>query len=130
MSTPPELYDPACWTRILAAAAWPPAQASIGVLSRTAFKARRGRLLSWRFPATGPQASTADWDGEAPADMAVLLVADEAVLHALRGEGLAVLPRLVRRGELHAYVLKTRDALEAAGLDEFVEDLGLAFPRH
>lgn len=130
MPIDPELYDPACWTRMLAATAWPPAQASIGVLSRTAFKARRGRLLSWCFPATGPQASVADWDGEAPADMAVLLVADEAMLHALRGEGLALLPRLVRRGEVHAYVLKTRDALEDAGLDEFVDDLGLAFPRH
>ena len=130
MSPDPELYDPACWTRTLAAAAWPPARASIGVLTRTAFAARSGRLLTWRLLATGPQASVADWDGEAPADMAVLLVADEALLHALRREGLALLPRLVRRGELHAFVLKTRDALEADGLDDFVEDLGLAFPRH
>jgi hypothetical protein len=37
---------------------------------------------------------------------------------------------LVRQGRLHPYMLKTMDELEAAGLVEFVEDLGLVFPKH
>jgi hypothetical protein len=37
---------------------------------------------------------------------------------------------LIRQGRLHPYMLKTMDELEAAGLAEFVEDLGLVFPKH
>jgi hypothetical protein len=62
--------------------------------------------------------------------VAVLLVADADSFAMLRGAGLEKLPGLIRQGRLHAFMLKTLDELEAAGLAEFVEDLGLVFPRH
>jgi len=38
--------------------------------------------------------------------------------------------QLVRQGKLDPYMLKTMGQLEAAGLADFVEDLGLTFPKH
>jgi hypothetical protein len=41
-----------------------------------------------------------------------------------------MIPLLVRRGKLQPYMLKTMNELEVAGLADFVEDLGLIFPKH
>jgi len=62
--------------------------------------------------------------------VAVLLVADREALTALREDGWSPLQAMIRQGRLHPYMLKTMDELEAAGLAEFVEDLGLVFPKH
>jgi hypothetical protein len=102
--------------------------AAIGVLGRADFAARRGTLLLWQPGRDG--VGTREYQGVAGADVAVLLVADDEALQALRSQGLAPVPALVRQGKLHPYMLKTLDELEAAGLSEFVEDLGLVFPKH
>ena len=108
----------------------PDALACIGVLRRNEFAARRGTLLLWRFTAGGMEAEFLDYDGDLGRDTAVLLVADEEAVHTLRASGLATIPSLVRLGRLHPYMLKTMDELEAAGLADFVEDMGLTFPKH
>lgn len=108
----------------------PASSASIGLLRRKDFAARRGTLLLWRSDAEGCRANLCEYSGAAGSDVAVLLVADDEALAALREGGWAPLPALVRQGRLHPYMLKTMDELEEAGLAEFVEDLGLVFPKH
>ena len=100
----------------------PMSTASIGLLRREDFAAR--------CDAEGCRADLREYNGAAGDDVAVLLVADDTALAALREGGWAPLPALVRQGRLHPYMLKTMDELEAAGLVEFVEDLGLVFPKH
>lgn len=108
----------------------PASSASIGLLRRDDFAARRGTLLLWRRDAEGCRADLREYSGAAGGDVAVLLVADDEALAALREGGWAPLPALIRQGRLHPYMLKTMDELEEAGLAEFVEDLGLVFPKH
>lgn len=108
----------------------PAAGASIGLLRRDDFTARCGTLLVWRSGSEGCRAVLREYNGRAGEDVAVLLVADGDALTALREDGWAPLPGLIRQGRLHPYMLKTMDELEAAGLAEFVEDLGLVFPKH
>lgn len=108
----------------------PASDASIGLLRRDDFASRRGTLLLWRNNRDGCRAELSEYNGAAAEDTAVLLVADAEALAALREGGLAPLPALVRQGRLHPYMLKTMGELEAAGLAEFVEDLGLVFPKH
>ena len=108
----------------------PAASAAIGLLRRDDFTARSGTLLLWRSDSEGCRAVLREYSGRAGEDVAVLLVADRDALMALREDGWAPLPGLIRQGRLHPYMLKTMDELEAAGLAEFVEDLGLVFPKH
>ena len=108
----------------------PLSSAAIGLLRRADFAARRGTLLLWRSESDGCRAVLREYSGAAGEDVAVLLVADGDALTALREGGWASLPGLIRQGRLHPYMLKTMDELEAAGLAEFVEDLGLVFPKH
>lgn len=108
----------------------PEASACIGVLRRHEFAARLGTLLIWRCAAAGLQPDFREYRGATGSDVAVLLVADEEAIQALRARGLASIPSLVRTGRLHPYMLKTMDELEAAGLADFVEDMGLTFPKH
>ncbi|MBK7135128.1 MAG: hypothetical protein IPH73_02505 [Rhodocyclales bacterium] len=123
-------FNRAGWQSMLDREGMPMSTASIGLLRREDFAARCGTLLLWRRDAEGCRADLREYNGAAGDDVAVLLVADDAALAALREGGLAPLPALVRQGRLHPYMLKTMDELEAAGLVEFVEDLGLVFPKH
>ena len=123
-------FDHAAWQSMLEAADLPEATAWIGVLSRADFAARQGQLLVWQRDAAGVQIATRAYDGVAAGDVAMLLVvADEAVAQLL-ANGLAQVPALVRGGLLHPYMLMTLDGLEDAGLADFVEDMGLVFPKH
>jgi len=108
----------------------PASSAFIGLLRRDDFAARCGTLLVWCSDSEGRRAVLRKYNGQAGADVAVLLVADADALAALREGGWAPLPGLIRQGRLHPYMLKTLDELETAGLAEFVEDLGLVFPKH
>ncbi len=108
----------------------PDASACIGVLCRNEFAERLGTLLVWRNTGGGMQAEFRAYDGNAGNDVAVLLVANEDAVQTLRTRGLAAIPALVRAGQLHPYMLKTMDELESAGLADFVEDMGLTFPKH
>lgn len=108
----------------------PDASACIGVLRRNEYVARLGTLLLWCGKTGGMQAAFREYQGDAGSDVAVLLVADEDAVQALRARGLTSIPALIRTGRLHPYMLKTLDELESAGLADFVEDLGLTFPKH
>lgn len=104
--------------------------ACIGVLRRNEFVARQGTLLVWHGNATGMQVTFRKYPSDTGNDVAILLVADEEAVQVLRAQGLMSIPALVRAGRLHPYMLKTLDELESAGLADFVEDMGLAFPKH
>lgn len=108
----------------------PNASACISVLRRNEFASRQGTLLVWRGAPGGMQADFRAYQGAAGGDVAVLLVVDDDAVQALRTRGLATIPALIRAGRLHPYMLKTMDELESAGLADFVEDMGLTFPKH
>lgn len=118
------------WQAMLDHEGIPAADAHIGVLRKDDFASRRGKLLVWRGTAQAVLVSLREYNGEPDADVAMLLVADDDALQSLLAEGLAMIPLLVRRGKLQPYMLKTMNELEAAGLGDFVEDLGLVFPKH
>jgi len=118
------------WQSMLDREGLPASSAFIGLLRRDDFAARCGTLLVWCSDSEGRRAVLRKYNGQAGADVAVLLVADADALAALREGGWAPLPGLIRQGRLHPYMLKTLDELETAGLAEFVEDLGLVFPKH
>ena len=60
----------------------------------------------------------------------MLLVLDESVLDTLCVAGDSSIAALVRRGEIRPFLLHAMEDLESAGLADFIESLGLAFPRH
>lgn len=123
-------FDHAAWQTMLDAADLPDATAWIGVLGRVDFAARHGRLLLWRRDAAGVRITTRAYDGVAGDDVALLLVVADAAVTQLLASGLERIPALVRDGTLHPYMLMTLDGLEDAGLADFVEDMGLVFPKH
>ena len=104
--------------------------AGIGLLRKEAFAARKGSLVILRQEASKMRALIREYSGEPGADVAVLLVLDAAAVDTLQTRGLTAARALGRRGSLQPYILKTMDQLEAAGLDDFIEDLGLTFPTH
>ena len=98
----------------------------IGLLRRDDFSARSGRLLVLQDSGVSERA----YCGDAGAEVAVLLVLSAVAVRTLQAQGFVAVRTLVRRGELHPYMLKTLAQIEEAGLAEFVEDLGLSFPQH
>lgn len=118
------------WQAMLDREGIPATDAHIGVLRKDDFASRRGKLLVWRGTKQAVLVSLREYNGEQDADVAMLLVADDDALQSLLAEGLAMIPLLVRRGKLQPYMLKTMNELEVAGLADFVEDLGLIFPKH
>jgi hypothetical protein len=126
--------DCAGWQALLdrQAAGWPrlAPDACIAVLRQSDHAACSGTLLLWRGGTNRVQVEARDYTGTAGADVAVLLVIDDDAVPLLRGDGAAAIASLVRRGRLRPFMLKTMAELEAAGLAEFIEDLGLVFPRH
>jgi len=104
--------------------------ASIGLLRMKTFAARQGSLVILRKEASGMRALIREHSGEFGPDVAVLLVVDDVAIEALQTQGLASARTLVRQGKLQPYILKTMDQLEAAGMEDLIEDLGLTFPTH
>lgn len=144
MSIPPEdgFFDCAAWQAMLnreAAVAAVTMGGCVGLLRRDDFTRRSGTLLVWSgVSANGGgkpdkarlTAEIREYRGATDADLAMLLVADAETLQLLQVEGLTALPTLVRRGKVDPYMLKTMHELEQAGLTDFIENLGLAFPKH
>ncbi len=117
-------FDIAGWQAMFEGEADSPPDGCIGIIRRADFTAHHGSLLVWR----GGRTVIVDYAGSS--DVAVLLVADEESMLQLRARGFAALPPLIRQGRLHPYILKTLDQLEDAGMMDFIEDLGLVFPKH
>lgn len=124
------LLDCAAWKAMLDREDIPATDAFVGVVTREGFAQRRGKFLVWRGTAEGAEALLRDLHGEFDGDVAMLLVADDDALQAVLAEGLGGIRPMVRSGRLHPYMLATLDEIEDAGLSDFVEDLGLVFPRH
>ena len=103
---------------------------AIGLLQREDYRSGKGTMLVWELGAEGMHATCRPYGGKNPQDLGLLFVADADDLATLRSEGLACLASMIRRRRFDPYMLKTMAALEAAGLAEFVEDLGLNFPIH
>lgn len=96
----------------------------IGVVSHESFAAGAGPMIVFRPGPQGMARHEARWPQDS--GIAVLLVAAHS---ALEGAGsIKGLP--VRGGDIQVYFLRAMDEIEDAGLAAFVEDLGLAFPRH
>lgn len=123
-------FDPLRWQAMLDAQGVPAAHAWIGVLARDDYAARSGTLLLWRGTMGGTELCERPWLGAADRDVAMLLVLDDEAAARLPEQGFAQISALIRGGHLHPYMLMTLDQLEEAGLDDFVEDLGLVFPKH
>lgn len=107
-----------------------PSSLAIGLMTRAEHGTRDGKVLTWRRAEHGFQAEWRTYRGEPDPDLGVLLVGTEDGLRRLQAEGLGVVATLVRTGQLLPYILKSTDELEQAGLMEFIEDLGLVFPKH
>lgn len=118
------------WQAMLDREGLPAANAYIGVLRKNDFASRQGKLLVWRGTMDGVHVSLRKYSGEPGGDVAMLLVVDAEAVQALLEHGLPKIPLLVRHGKLHPYMLMASDQLEKAGLADFVEDLGLIFPKH
>lgn len=119
-------FDIPGWQAIFERESEPPPDGCLGIIRRADFAAGRGRLLRWR----AQHAELHEYSAGSAGDVAVLLVADVESVSRLRELGLAAIPPLVRQGKLHPYMLKTMTQLEDAGMMDFVEDLGLVFPKH
>lgn len=124
------LLDPTRWQAMLEREGAPVSTAAIGLLRREEYLARRGTMLLWRPAGAGCRTELCEYSGAPAADVAVLLVAEEAAVRILLEGGWSRLAALVRQGRVHPYLLKGAEELEAAGLADFIEDLGLVFPRH
>lgn len=102
----------------------------VALLRSEDFACGRGTMLLLAGEGASAAPLLAPYDPACHARLGLLLVADEPALAALLEAGAAVLPALVRRGGLRPFVLRPFDELDAAGLAEFVDELGLVFPRH
>lgn len=93
------------------------------------FAAKIGSAWLW-WPGSGRPNERCDYDGRFPADWGMLLVMSEVALETVCAEGGSCMAGLVRRGKIMPFLLQQRDALEAAGILDFIEALELATPKH
>jgi len=93
------------------------------------FASKSGSAWLW-WPDSGQQGGRCDFDGRFPPEWGMLLVMSESALDTLCIEGDACLAGLVRRVQIRPFLLQQMDILEAAGLDDFIESLELATPKH
>lgn len=102
----------------------------IGLVRTADFSAGAGPMLIWRRAEQGMEAVNAAFGGFDPAQADVLLVMDAQAESALQEEGIEGARRLLAQGHLQIYLLSGGDTLDESGLGEFVDSLGLMFPRH
>jgi hypothetical protein len=90
-----------------------------------------GQMLTWTMHPEGMRAGLLAYSGFQGARVDLLLVADDSALQALRdavdGETLSVIKRLIRKGAIMFFVMKTKYELQDAGYEELLDSLGLAF---
>lgn len=94
------------------------------------YAAKNGSAWLWWPGSRGRPVERYDYDGRFPADWGMLLVMSEAALETVCAEGDSCMAGLVRRGKIMPFLLQQRDALEAAGILDFIEALELATPKH
>jgi hypothetical protein len=104
--------------------------ARIGLLGRAEMDLGRGNLLVWEAQADGMRADIEADSGLSASRADVLLIAEAAAPGQLRSGRPATARTLVHRGKLRLFMLNGREAIEEAGLSDFLEALGLAHPKH
>ena len=125
--------DAASWPRVLAVL--PPAEGDVTEPLAVAFvdaedyAGKSGSAWLW-WPDGRNAAAKSGVDGHYPAEWGMLLVMSEAAVEAVCREGEAAMAGLVRRLQIKPFLLQQRDALEAAGILDFIESLELATPKH
>lgn len=105
-------------------------QLAVVFLSSDDYAAKRGLAWLWWPASPGRPVQHSDYDGRLARDWGMLLVMSEAALEAVCERGESCMAGLVRRGGIMPFLLQQRDALEAAGLIDFIETLELATPKH
>ena len=93
------------------------------------YASKSGSAWLW-WPDGSQSAERCDFDGGFPPQWGMLLVMEESALETLCVEGESCMAGLVRRLQIKPFLLQQRDALEAGGVLEFIEDLELATPKH
>jgi len=104
--------------------------AAVGILRKESFASRSGKLVVLHGAPSPTPVLVREYSGEPGADVAVLLVVDFAAVDTLQDRGLTAVRALARQGKVLPYMLKTMEQLEAAGMADLIEDLGLTFPTH
>jgi hypothetical protein len=124
----------ASWRRALAALPRPGAEyrrrLAVAFVGPDDFAAKCGTAWMWWPDGHEPSVEHRDYAGGSSPDWGLLLVISEAALDSLGTEGESCIALLVRRGEIRPFLLQPMEILEAAGLGDLIETLGLAFPRH
>lgn len=125
--------DDASWRQVLAvlpaAQGAVSAELAVAFVDSDVFAARNGPAWLW-WPGGSQPAARCDFDGRFPAEWGMLLVMSAAALETVCTEGEASMAGLVRRLQIKPFLLQQRDALEAAGILDFIESLELATPKH
>ena len=91
-------------------------------------------MLVWQIRdghEAGMLAIRRSYTGFKQANVDLLFVADDVALatieDALQAETLSIMKRLIRKGNIMFYVMKTKYQLQDAGYEDFLDSLGLAF---
>lgn len=125
--------DESTWQQVLAVL--PAAEGEVTRTLAVAFvdsddyAAKGGSAWLW-WPDGSRPAMRCNFDGRFPAEWGMLLVMGEAALETVCAEGEACMAGLVRRLQIKPFLLQERNALEAAGILDFIESLELATPKH
>lgn len=126
--------DEARWSRLLQRlpeveeCAGPPL--AVAFIDSADYAAKRGQAWLW-WPGSGARATgPVAFDGRYPADWGLLLVMNDTAIARVGADGTACMAHLARLLDIKPFVLQQRDALEAAGILEFIEALELATPKH
>jgi hypothetical protein len=93
-----------------------------------------GEMLVWKIQnghEAGMLAIRRSYTGFQQAEVDLLFVADDDALAAmegaLQGDTLSIMKRLIRKGNIMFFVMKTKYQLQEAGYEDFLDSLGLAF---
>jgi hypothetical protein len=104
--------------------------ARIGQVRRGDVSRVGGELLVIEASTEGPRVRLETYAGMARCDTHLLFVGADDAWRELYESGPAAARPLVRARRLHLYVMKNRAEIEAARLDEFLDRLDLAHPKH
>lgn len=125
-------FDASTWPRMLATLPALEAKAdktlAVAFVASEDHAARQG--TAWLWWGAGQPVQRCAYDGRFPADWGLLLVMSEAAIDGICAEGESCMAGLVRRGKIMPFVLQSRQALEDAGVLDFIETLELATPKH
>ncbi len=100
-------------------------------LAGAEFNLPEGKMLAWEAREDGMQARFRPCSSFADAQADLLLLADDVALAAihenLNGNTLLTMRRMIRTGNILFFVMKTKQELQDAGYEDFLDSLGLAF---